>query len=278
MEDIKPIQIDIRKVIMAKVPKYGKFIPGFVYRWLAHIIRQDVFNRILTENHGKYGHDFATGALLTLGMRLEVRGLENIPSEGRFIFASNHPLGGLDGIALISVLGNKYGGNVKCIVNDLLMAVKPMENVFLPINKHGSQSRSSADAIEKAYASDCQMIMFPAGLCSRKGKDGVVRDLEWQKSFIVKSITSKRDIIPVYFGGLNSKFFYNFAKLRLRLGIKFNIEMVQLPAELVKGAGKTLTITFGKPIRYTTFDNSKTPKEWAAEVKSLVYRMADDNK
>lgn len=262
---------------MAKVPNYGKFIPGFVYRWLAHIIRQDVFNRILSENHGKYGHDFATGALSTLGMRLEVRGLENILSEGRFVFASNHPLGGLDGIALISVLGNRFAGNVKCIVNDLLMAVKPMENVFLPINKHGRQSRSSADAIEKAYASDCQMIMFPAGLCSRKGKDGVVRDLEWQKSFIVKSITSKRDIIPVYFGGLNSKFFYNFAKLRLRLGIKFNIEMVQLPAELVKGAGKTLTITFGKPIRYTTFDNSKTPKEWAAEVKSLVYRMADDN-
>ena len=272
----KPIKIDIRKVIMNKAPKYGRFIPGFVYRKLARIIRQNELNKIMSDNAGKHGCDFAEGTLQTLGVKVTVHGMENIPTSGRFVFASNHPLGGLDGIALLATLGKRFDGNVKCIANDLLMAIAPLRNVFLPINKHGAQSRESARAIDAAYASDCQMIMFPAGLCSRRNDKGEIRDLEWQKSFITKSIESQRDIIPVFFDGLNSKFFYKFAEIRRKIGLKLNIEMVRLPAEMVNGAGKTLNIYIGKPISYSSLDNSKTPKEWASEIRNRVYSMAED--
>ena len=70
-------------------------------------------------------------------------------------------------------------------------------------------------------------------------------------------------------------FFYKFAKLRRRMGIKLNIEMVRLPAELVGAAGGTYNVVFGEPINYASFDNSKTPQEWAQEVKRTVYGLAD---
>ena len=275
MEQQQPILIDLERVIRGKIPGYARFIPGFVYRYLEHVIRQKELNRVITENFGRRGHEFALGTLSSFGIKLNVVGAEHLPDTGRYIFASNHPLGGLDGIALIALLGERYGGNVRCIVNDLLMAIEPMRPVFLPINKHGRQSRESAKAIEEAYASDNQMIMFPAGLCSRMGEGGRIADLEWQKSFISKSREYQRDIIPVYFGGLNSKFFYKFAKLRRRMGIKLNIEMVRLPAELVGAAGGTYNVVFGEPISYASFDNSKTPQEWAQAVKRTVYGLAN---
>ena len=273
MEKTGPIQIDVEKVIRAKVPGYAKFIPKFVYRKIAHTIRQDGLNRVMRENYGKRGVEFAIGALKSFGADIEVIGEENIPTEGRYIFASNHPLGGLDGIALIALLGKYYNGNVKCIVNDLLMAVEPMQDVFLPINKHGAQSKQSIQAIDDAYASDLQMIMFPAGLCSRRNEKGEVCDLEWKKSFISKSIESKRDIVPVHFGGLNSDFFYKFARFRKRMGIKLNIEMVRLPAEMFRCDGQTFKVKIGKPIPYSTFTSEKSQKEWAADVKKIVYEL-----
>ena len=273
MEKSGPLEVDVEKVIRAKVPGYAKYIPQFVYKKIARTIRQDDLNRVLHENIDKRGVDFAIGALKSFGAKIEVIGEENIPAEGRYIFASNHPLGGLDGIALISLLGKYYNGNVKCIVNDLLMAVEPMQEVFLPINKHGAQSRESIKNIDEAYASDVQMIMFPAGLCSRRNNKGQVCDLDWKKSFITKSIESKRDIVPVHFGGLNSDFFYKFAKFRKRIGIKLNIEMVRLPAEMFRCDGVTFKVKIGKPIPYTTFTAEKSQTEWAADVKKIVYEL-----
>lgn len=268
------IHIDVREAIGQKMPRYSKFIPGFLYRRIARLIRQDDLNRILDENRGKTGHDFAEGALRTLGIRLKVVGMENLPASGRYVFVSNHPLGGLDGIALISLLGKHYEGKVQCLVNDVLMAVKPLENVFLPVNKYGGQSREAMRRIDEAYAGDGQIITFPAGLCSRRNDQGEVRDLDWKKSFVVKSVETQRDIVPIYFNGLNSRFFYKFARFRKRLGIKFNIELILLPGELVKGRGTTFTINIGKPIPYSVFDKSRTAQEWADYVKQTVYGFA----
>lgn len=168
MED-KVVKIDIREAISSKLPKASRWIPGFVYRWLARLIRQDELNRVLCENRGKTGSAFAEGALQTLGVSVRVIGEENIPASGRFVFVSNHPLGGLDGIGLIAFLGKRYGDDhLRFLVNDVLMAVKPLDNVFLPINKYGSQSRESMRAVDAAYAGDFQIGTFPAGLCSRE--------------------------------------------------------------------------------------------------------------
>ncbi len=269
------VKIDIREAIRSKMPKAARLIPGFVYRWLARLIRQDELNQVLADNHGKTGSDFAEGALRTLGVGLKVVGEENIPSTGRFIFASNHPLGGLDGIGLIAFLGKHFGDeNLRFLVNDVLMAVKPLGNVFLPVNKYGSQSRQSMRAVEEAYNGDGQIGTFPAGLCSREGADGEVRDLEWKKSFIAKSVETRRDVIPVYFSGLNSRFFYKFAKFRKKLGIKFNIELILLPGEMVKNRGSEFEIHVGKPIVWTVFDGSRTREQWADYVKQQVYGMA----
>lgn len=270
----QPLHIDVREAVESKIPSYAKHIPGFVYRWLERVVRQKELNRVLKENADRRGVDFAEGVLGSFGIKLEVEGLDNISDGGRYIFASNHPLGGLDGMALITILGRKYDGNVKCIVNDILMLIKPLNGVFLPINKHGGQSRKNMEAVDEAYHGGCQMITFPAGLCSRRGKNGKISDTEWKKSFITKSIESRRDVVPIYFGGTNSGFFYKFAKFRKRIGIKLNIEMVLLPGEMVDGAGSTFRIKIGKPIPYTEFDNSRSQKEWAQEVKRRVYEMS----
>jgi putative hemolysin len=206
-----------------------------------------------------------------LGTHCDVFEVENIPESGRFIFASNHPLGGLDGMVFMDIVGRVHP-NLKFIVNDLLLNIKNLEPVFIPVNKHGRQSIEYARLIEDAYASDIQILYFPAGLCSRKTK-GQIIDLPWHKSFIAKAVQYKRDIIPAYFEGSNTNFFYNLANLRKSLGIKANVEMLYLVNEMYKQRGKPIKLTFGKPIPYTTFDQSKSTTEWAAYVRDVIYSM-----
>lgn len=267
--------IDIDNVIASKSPRLLKVIPRFLIRYLKKIIHQDEINRFL-ENHGdKQGVEFITETLKMMNVTYTVEGLENIDSNGRYLFASNHPLGGLDGIILIHSLGQKFP-EVKFPVNDLLMHVTQLQSVFIPVNKHGAQSSQNARMLEDAYASSTQILYFPAGLCSRKQK-GKIEDLEWKKSFITKSIKHQRDIVPVYFSGKNSGFFYNLSRIRTFLGIKVNIEMLYLVDEMFKQKGKSITVKIGKPISYSTFDNSKNPNEWAKWVKNIVYQMQPKN-
>ncbi|MEG1748990.1 MAG: 1-acyl-sn-glycerol-3-phosphate acyltransferase, partial [Tannerellaceae bacterium] len=199
---------------------------------------------------------------------------ENIPSEGRYIFASNHPLGGLDGICLSAIVGGRFGGNIRYLVNDLLLYLPNLRSIFVPINKHGAQGKQNAELIENAYASDNQIITFPAGLCSRK-IDGRIQDPEWKKSFIQKAVEYKRDIVPVYFNGRNSNFFYRLTNLRKALGIKMNYEMIYLPDEMFRCKHKTFRICFGTPIPWQTFDHSRKPTEWAEWVRQCVYKLKD---
>ncbi len=272
MEKEEPIQLDIEKVIKKKAPDFGKKIPGFVYRFLEKTICQEQMNAILREYADCKGVDFADALLSVLNVKVKLEGEENIPAEGRFTFASNHPLGGLDGVSLVSVFGKKYHSQIKVQVNDLLMNVTPLAPVFLPINKHGRQAKDAADILKNAYESDNQMFVFPAGLVSRLQK-GEIRDLEWKKAFISKTIQFQRDVIPIYFEGLNSSFFYRFAYIRKKLGLKFNIEMIYLPSEMFKSKDKTFVIHVGKPIPWQTFDKSRSLSEWAQFVKDKVYEL-----
>ncbi len=263
--------LDVESIIGKKNPRLLKFIPGFVIRYLKKVLHQDDLNDIIHNNRNNYGVDFADGSLQGFGSKFEAVGLENVPSSGRFIFASNHPLGGLDGLIFMSVVRKKFP-NLKFIVNDLLLNVKNLEPVFIPVNKHGKQSVSYVAAIDKAYASDEQMLYFPAGLCSRKIK-GQITDLPWHKNFIVKAVKYQRDVIPVYFEGRNSNFFYNLSNFRKALGIKANIEMFYLVDEMFKQNKKFIRLYFGKPIPYSTFDHSKTPAEWANYVRAEAYSL-----
>lgn len=267
----KILQIDVKQVLTDKNPSLAKVIPGFVIRYLKRIVHQDEINDFLKH----YGHlrdaEFIKAGLRQFEITYSVTGSENIPAGGRYIFVSNHPLGGLDGLVFINEL-SKYFANIKFPVNDILMNLKNLSGIFLPVNKHGAQGREAARMLEEAYASDCQILYYPAGLCSRK-KKGVIRDLQWHKSFITKAVQHKRDIVPAYFSGRNSNFFYNLSNLRNFLGIKANIEMLYLADELFRQKGKKIDLVFGKKIPWQTFDNSKTPSEWAEWVKERSYEL-----
>ena len=269
-ERVKPIYIE--QVFKNKNPRVARMIPGFVYSFLKRLIHQDGINEFIEKYGDRKGLDFADGMMEYLRVTYDVRGEENLPPpEGRYIFASNHPLGGPDGVILISFLGKRYP-DLKFLVNDLLLNLKNLNNIFLPVNKHGAMAREAAAAIEEAYASSCQMIMFPAGLCSRKIK-GKICDLTWQKSFVTKAVQYQRDIVPIFFSGKNSDFFYNLANFRKRIYLKANLEMLWLPDETFKKIGQHFTLYIGKPIPWQSLDKSRKPLEWAAEIKRQVYEL-----
>ena len=266
-----PMLIDVEKVLYAKNPKLARWLPGFVVRYLKRIVHQDELNEFLM----KHGHlrdaELIGAALDFFKINYTVYNSENIPSAGRFIFASNHPLGGLDGLVFIYEL-SKYYINLKFPVNDILMNIENLSGIFLPVNKHGAQAKDAVRLLEETYASESQILYFPAGLCSRK-KKGVIRDLQWHKSFVSKAIQYKRDIVPVFISGRNSDFFYNLANFRTFVGIKSNFEMLYLPDEMFRQKGKEIKIVFGKTIPWKTFDNTKSHLEWADWVKSITYGL-----
>ena len=265
-------QIDIKQVLRQKAPSAARKIPGFMVDYLIRTVHQDELNEILRRYHDKDGVAFMQELIGYFDLNLELVNEENIPAEGRYIFASNHPLGGLDGICLSAIIGGRFDGKIRYLVNDLLLYLSNLRSIFVPINKHGAQGKKNAELIEKAYASDNQIITFPAGLCSRK-QNGKIQDTEWKKSFILKAVEYRRDIVPVFFEGRNSNFFYRLANMRKALGIKMNYEMIYLPDEMFKSKHKTYSIHFGKPIPWQTFDSSRKPAEWAEWVKEIVYNL-----
>jgi len=256
-------RIDIKDIFRDKNPGLARLIPGFIIRYLKRVIHEDELNNI----------ELVKAGLVYLGINYEVHNKHNIPGEGRYVFVSNHPLGGLDGLVFMTEL-SKYFDDIKFPVNDILMNIGNMSGIFLPINKHGSQARESAREIEEAYASDSQILYFPAGLCSRK-KHGKIKDLQWQKNFLVKAIKHKRDIVPVYFSGRNSNWFYNLSNFRKAIGIKSNIEMLYLPDEMFQQKDKDLHIVFGERIPWEKFDKSKTPLEWADWIQGKSYELVE---
>lgn len=261
--------IDVEKVLREKAPGAYKWLPGFLISWLKHKIHEDEINEKMTRNDHKRGFDYNQAALDEFGLKVETRHAENIPDTGGVIIASNHPLGGLDGIALIKAVGEKRK-DVHFLVNDILRNLKNFGDLFIGVNKVGQNSRDSLRHIENIYASETAVLVFPAGLVSRK-QQGVIKDLDWNKSFISKAIKYQKPVIPVFIEGRNSNFFYNFSNFRKRIGIKANIEMLFLPDEMFRQKGKTIKIHFGKPIPYTFFDASKTHQQWADKLKEYIY-------
>lgn len=266
--------VDLREVIKSKNPKLYRWLPNFVLKYIEKIGHEDDINTVMWNIGHLSGHEFVD-ALINQEMNIKVNlvGEENIPEGEKIIYASNHPLGGIDGIAAMYALGRKQKG-IKFFMNDVMMNIKPLNPFSIPVNKHGIQAKEAMKLLAEAYSSVDPIFIFPAGLVSRKNDQGQIRDLEWKKSFINKAKKYKRIIIPVYIDGKNSEFFYNLAKFRKVLGIKANIEMFYLADEMFGQKNKNVNITIGKPIPYERFDTSKTEQQWAEEVKNEVYALA----
>ena len=268
MAEITENFIDIRKVLAAKGLKK---VPSWVVALLNRLLHVDELKEAIYAYRDREGVDFAQAVMQErLNISIEVEGAEHIPTEGNPIIAGNHPLGGADGLALISVVGSKRR-DVKFPVNDFLMYLPNLKEVFVPVDKVHRHNKCIY-ALEEAFAGSNALLYFPAGICSRKGKEGI-RDLEWKPTFVKKAIQYGRDVVPVHIEARNRRRFYWIANLRKRLGIRFNFEMALLPGEMFAQRGKRIRIVFGEPIPWQTFAEQRTAKEWAAWMREKVYEL-----
>ena len=269
------IQFDIRAILKSKAPK--AHVPNFLVRYLERIAHVAQMNAFLRKYPTKKNYDFIKLVISEeLGCTASIDGTEHIPTDGKpVIFVSNHPLGGLDGMIIAQMIHEtRKERELKVIVNELLMYIEPINGLWAPVNKVGRLSREQVEAQQRMWESGTDVLTFPAGACSRLQRINghwQIQDLEWQKNFVQRAKEYQRDIVPIYFEGRNSRFFYILALLRKWLHIKLNIEMLYLVDEMYGAHGKHFQVHVLPPIPYTTFDNTKTPKEWAQYVKSIVY-------
>ncbi len=275
MDDKTIFTVDVEQILREKAGAKARRVPRFVLSWLKKIVHQDEVNQFLEQSSHLSGVEWLEACVEYLDMKLDVSGRENLPASDdgcHYTFVSNHPLGGIDGVALGAILGRHYDGHIRYLVNDLLMNLRGLAPLCIPINKTGSQSRDFPAMVEAGFKGDNHIIMFPAGLCSRR-TNGVVRDIPWRKTFVVKSVETQRDVVPIHFGGQNSNFFYTLANFCKRTGIKFNVAMLFLVDEMYKNTHKRFSVKIGKPIPWQTFDKSRTPAQWAAWVQKKVYEL-----
>lgn len=267
--------IDVDNVLKSKMGRKARLVPRFVVRWLKHIIHEDEVNQFLWEHRHQTGTEWLEECVKYLDMDITIIGEENLPpkDDGKlYTFVSNHPLGGEDGVALGAIIGRHYDGKFRYLVNDLLLNLPGLRPVSIGINKTGKQSRDFPRMVETGFQSDNHMLMFPAGLNSRK-IDGRIHDLPWKKTFISKSVEYHRDVVPIFFSGRNSERFYRIAKWQKKLGLKVNIAMLFLVDEMYRNVHKKYTVKIGKPIPWQTFDKRKTPRQWATWVEDKVYEL-----
>lgn len=264
--------IDIKRVIASKSPKLAKWLPGFVISYLKRILHQDEINDFIKNHKNDYNADFCDAVIDYFNIKIVVEGIENIPKEGPIIITMNHPLGGMDALALVSAIRD-HRKDLKFIVNDLLMNLTNLSDLFVGVNKHGKNEVSTREQIMNVFQSEEAVCIFPAGLVSRKRK-GMIRDLDWKKTFMTYSIKYDQPIIPVFIDGELSKFFYRLSNFRRFLGIKLNIEMLYLADELFKQRNKTITFTVGKPILPKDLDLTISERDLAQDVKASVYKLA----
>lgn len=266
--------LDLRKVIHDQNPELLKKLDGYKLKFLEWLLKIDDLNGLITRNKEYVGVDFAQKALDEFGVKVETRGLENIDKSKRYIFASNHPSAGIDGLAFMVAM-QEITDDFKVIVKDVLCIVENLQPVFAPVNTYRNQKADYITNLEKLYKSNAQVCILPSGACSRK-VDGKIRDLDWKGHFIKKAIAYERDVIPVHISGKNPEYFYLASKFRNWIGMKYNAEELLLARALLAQKPETLTVTFGAPISYKTFDRSKSFKNWAEYVKNKVYETVED--
>lgn len=266
------LQVDLDKVIADKNPRLARLLPRFLKRYLKRIIHQDEINHVLRSFSHQTPVEFIRSTLSYMEISYRAVGLEQLSDQGRYLFVSNHPFGGMDGMMLCDELDKRFGSG-RIIVNDILMNLKPLAPLFVPVNKHGRQNSDYLRFFREALASDDQIATFPAGLCSRR-IDGKVCDTKWKSSFVKNAIESQRDIVPVFFEGRLSNFFYNLSSLRKRLGIKANIEMIYLPDEMFSQHGRHFDIHFGAPVPWQELAAAGSASQNAQRIREMVYAMA----
>lgn len=270
MSTISRGPIDLRVVVSNKSPGLSRRIPDTFLKAFGRLLHIRELNQGLRSLAHTSGLEFVHGALAYFGVHTAVTGLQHLDGVDRPVVVANHPLGGLDGLAILQAVG-RVKGDLASPVNEFLLAIPQLRTLFLPVHKLGVGKTALAPLLD-VYRSDKTIVTFPAGLCSRL-RGGRIRDLTWQKSFVALARKYDRPIVPAYIDGRNSMRFYVLAKIRAALGISFNLEMMFLVDEMYRQKGQTLSIAFGAPIDSAALERGRD-WEHARRLRAHVYRLA----
>lgn len=263
--------LDIPAVIASKAPKAAKFIPGFVYRYLKRILHQDGLNDILREGWELAPQQFVQSVFERWRITYTLEGLEKLDPKGRYIFASNHPFGGMDGMMIAERLIDHFG-DARVVVNDLLMHLEPLKPIWIPVNTLGAQNAEYVRLFEEGFASDLPILMFPAGICSRV-VDGKIADLQWKNTFVRRAHATGRSVVPLYVEGSLGKGFYRIYRWRKALGIKANIEMLYLVDGMFAQQGKNFRMVVGDPVSPEELKQCGSVREQVEYMRKKTYLM-----
>lgn len=273
LKDSRIKHINLAEALKHTNSKGLRRLPGIIVKVLEKFIYQDQINGVINKYIDFIGINFHPEVIKEFNLKLDIRGIENMPDHSRCFFTANHPFGIIDGLVLGYQVGRKYG-DLRAIGNESFLYVPNLRPLIAAVNVFGNSSRDYIEALNEVYNSDVAIAHFPAGVVSRF-YDGKIQDPPWQKSFVTKAISARRDVVPCYFAGSNSRLFYLLFRFRKLAGIKTNLELALLPREMFKKRNKTIRLVIGKPIPWTRFDNSMTHHEWAQKVRQHVYKMGE---
>ncbi len=258
--------INVQKMIKKKYPKLknNKIIKSAIDKFANAIIHQEQINNFLAHNSHLGSFEFIENALdeLSFTYTISNKDIQNIPATGRVVIIANHPLGGLDALALIKAISS-IRKDVKIIANDFLKTITPLQPIIIDINNF--KNRQSKQAINKIYETlnaEEALIIFPAGEVSRATPKGV-RDGYWYKSFLKFASRTSSPILPIFIGGKNSKTFYSVSAINKPLST------LLLSNEMFKQKGKEIEIVIGEIIPYENIYPKSIAKE---ELLSLYKR------
>ncbi|KEA65717.1 putative hemolysin [Marinobacterium lacunae] len=267
------MQINVEQVLLSKYPGFAAK-PAPVRRstlfCLRRLVREREINRFLDENKDVSGFEFIDRVLDYFNFSYSVSSKEriNIPSSGRVIIVANHPLGALDGLALLKLVG-EVRRDVRIIANDVLMHFDPLQNLFLPVDNLGQGTRKRDIArIVDCLRNDEAVIVFPAGEVSRAGFTGI-KDGPWNSGFLMFARKSNAPILPVFVGGKNSALFYGLSTLNK------SMSSLLLAHEMFNKRSKTLPVRIGEPIAFSQIDTLPVAAKLKAKLlKKHLYRIA----
>ncbi|MBN7797973.1 lysophospholipid acyltransferase family protein [Parahaliea mediterranea] len=239
-------------------------------RFLSFLFYESRFQQFGRDYPHLQGFDFVDATLRYFDFTLKLRDSERarIPTSGRVVIAANHPIGSLDGLALLNLV-RQVRPDVKVVANDLLTAIDPLHPVLLPVNNmSGNTARQNLRNIRAHLEDDGALIIFPAGEVSRFGAKGV-KDGEWQSGFVKIARATRSPVLPIFVAGRNSLFFYSLSFLARPLSTLW------LVREMFKQSHNAVDARVGNPIPYDNYSSlDVSAKKLAQMFRKHVYRIA----
>jgi len=229
-------------------------------------MHENEVNQFLEEHQDDEGFDFIDQVFTFFNFSYSAshRDRGNIPASGRVIIVANHPLGALDGLSLLKLVG-EVRRDVKIVVNDMLMEFKALNSLLLPVdNLKKSTQKSSISRILQSLNNEEAIIIFPAGEVSRMRPNGV-RDGKWSSGFLSFAKKTQAPILPIYVKARNSSLFYSSSMLYKPLS------SMLLAHEIFNKYSKTITFKVGAPIPYRFLDRLPLERK---EIARLIRRHA----